>query len=139
MGTSKDTEQMVKRTLEEEAELHSVTINSQYPGTMLDIQLASTRIHRLWEDLWIPNVIHGEKWLRQAKNSNVMMADISDIVLALWKLEVLSPIKFRPSLSRAAFLGLHKGVTHADHAKEPNATNAADWDWRVVKDCTGVS
>lgn len=102
----------------------------------LILQQAPSRIDNFWADLWPPNVIHGERWLRQAKHSSLMMADVSDILLALWGAGVLQPIKFRPSHSRAAFLGLMSGASHGRFVAKPDEDCAADWDWLVLGDYT---
>lgn len=115
----------------------TLDLTSVEPYDALIIRHAPQRINNLWADLWPDNVINGEKWLRRAKYPSVFMADIADILIALWRAGVISPIKFNPSISRAAFLGLDS-CQHGAH-NTPNHSDAADWDWGVNGDYTTYS
>jgi len=91
-------------------------------------------------NLWMYNVIHPEHAIFKyvPTGHNVMMADVASVMLKLQKAGIVRPVKFQPSHSRAAFLGLEcEGRSlymKKQYREKPDAGSAADWTWEVIMD-----
>lgn len=89
-------------------------------------------IHHLWPG----NVIHGEQFLSLTTGHSVSMADIGDRLRELHEAGIIKPIRFRPSHSGAAFLGLQEGASK-EKRDAPHAGDAAHWEWEVSQSPEG--
>jgi len=86
--------------------------------------------------LWMGNVIHPQQDIFKyvPTGNNVMMADVASVMLKLQKAGIVRPVKFQPSHSRAAFLGLECDGMYCNkkYQQVPDVGTAADWTWEVI-------
>ena len=82
--------------------------------------------------LYKGHVFHGEYQVldRAPKECNIMAADVSSALIGLYRAGIIEPVRFRPSHSGAAFLGL-EGSQRSPHLK-PHVGDAIHWEWRVL-------
>lgn len=78
-------------------------------------------------------VFHGEYQVldRIPKGLNIMASDVSFALMRLFNVGIIEPIRFRPSHSGAAWLGLTVAGPCDRHLK-PNVGNAIHWEWKVM-------
>jgi len=80
---------------------------------------------------WKSNVIHGEQVLGHAPRGRaIFMSDVSDALMRLCSAGIICPIRFAPSRSGAALLGLDSA--NRRQQKTPNAGTAAHWEWEAL-------
>lgn len=82
--------------------------------------------------LYKEHIFHGEYQVldRTPKGYNIMAADVSSALMGLFKVRIIEPIRFRPSRSGAAFLGLE--VSQRRPHLRAHVGDAIHWEWRVM-------
>lgn len=100
------------------------------PAQRSTITWAEQRHPGITHHLWHTNVLRGETFLIH-RRAFPAMADIGDTFRRLATVGVLRPIRFAPSHSGAAFLGLQEGAGREARAA-PHAGDAAHWEWEVI-------
>ncbi len=77
-------------------------------------------------------VFHGEFQVldRVPKGWNIMAADVSSALMGLYKVGIIEPVRFRPSHSAAAWLGLESSQRRPH--RKPHVGDAIHWEWKVM-------
>lgn len=111
-----------------------VTYSKEVTSEMLQaVRRAEMRFPGLRHLLWTGNVLHGEQVLALApRGRSVFPTDAGDVMLELWRAGAVKPLRFQPSTSGAAFLGLD--TAYRGPQREPNAGTACQWTWEVLVD-----
>jgi hypothetical protein len=93
-------------------------------------------MYHLSSVLWgtdLDHVFHGS-YLMDLGSNSLTSGDASDALLCLKREGYIEVVKFNPSPSEAAILGLSGRVYVRSAFEPPNAGNAFAFDWKVVKD-----